>query len=312
MRITTEVETFWSYLMRIFVTGATGFVGSAIVSELISNGHQVLGLTRSEVGAKALVAAGAEPLHGLIGDSDLLRRTASSADGVIHTAFNHDFSQFAKNCEEDRVAIGALGSALIGSDRPLLVTTGAALMTKQPKATETDLPYPPSDQLPRQSEPAAWALQEQGVSAGVVRLPPSTHGVGDHGFVPILIQLAREKGIAAYVGDGENHWPAVHRHDAARVYRLALERGANDGPYHAVAEEGVPFKAITEIIGQRLGVPVVSLSKEEAKAHFGWFALFASADIRTSSAHTRELLGWSPTQPGLLADIDQASYFEPA
>jgi len=292
--------------MRVFVTGATGFVGSAVVHDLIAAGHRVTGLARTEAGAAAVRAMGAEAHHGSLEDLGSLRNGAAACDGVLHLAFNHDFSKFADNCELDRQAILALGQELKGSDRPLIVTSGVALLASGRLATEDDAS---ARHFPRVSEATAEDLMQQGVRAGIVRLPPTTHGEGDHGFVPRLIVIARETGVAAYIEDGNNRWPAAHRLDAARVYRLALEQGARSGRYHAIAEEGVPFKAIAEVIGRRLGVPVVSKSVDEAAQHFGWFARFAAVDVPTSSAKTRAALGWEPKEKGLIEDLDQPYYF---
>jgi len=291
--------------MHVFVTGATGWVGATVVEDLIGAGHRVTGLTRSEAKAGALAAAGATVLHGTLDDLDVLRDAAQAADAVIHTAFSHDFANIAASAAQDSRAIETLGAALEGSDRPLLVTSGVAMLAPGRVATEQDVPQVIPN-WPRKSEEAARALAGRGVRAAVVRLAPSVHGLGDHGFIPILIRHARDKGVSAYVGDGLNRWPGVHRLDAARVYRLALEQGATESAYHAIADEGVAFRDIAEVIGRRLGIPVESRGPD----HFGWFGGFAGADMPASSARTRDVLGWTPTGPDLLSDIDQAGYYE--
>jgi len=288
--------------MHVFLTGATGWVGSAIVEELLNAGHQVTGLARSAEKATALTATGAQAIVATLDDLAALHRAASAADAVIHTAFNHDFSKFAENAEQDRRAIETLGRALEGSARPLLVTSGLSSLTSGRAATEADLPNPTSL---RKSETAARALAERGVRVAAIRLAPSVHGLGDHGFIPIVIRLAREKGISAYPGEGLNRWAGVHRSDAARLYRLVLEQGTTEPIYHAVADEGVTFREIAEVIGRRLGLPVESRDRE----HFGWFANFAVADMFASSERTRTLLGWKPTGPDLLTDLDQPGYY---
>ncbi|GLQ52732.1 3-beta hydroxysteroid dehydrogenase [Dyella flava] len=269
----------------------------------------MLGLARSDKGAKALAEAGAEVHRGDLEDLESLRGGAAKSDGVIHTAFIHDFSKFAANCEIDKHAIEALGAVLRGSDRPLIVTSGTGVLASGQLATEDTAP-PANSAIPRVSEQTALAMVPHGVHASVVRLAPSVHGDGDHGFVPRLIDMAREKGASAYIGDGLNRWPGVHRFDAAHLYRLVLEKGSAGARYHAVADEGVPFRDIANVIGRQLKVPVVSKTREEAAEHFGWFAHFAGIDVPASSHRTRELLGWEPQRAGLIADIDRPAYFE--
>jgi nucleoside-diphosphate-sugar epimerase len=298
--------------MRVFVTGATGFIGSAIIPELINAGHQVLGLSRSDAGAKSLIAAGAEVQRGDLEDLESLRSGAAASDGVIHTAFIHDFSKFEAVSEIDRRAIEALGSAIAGSDRPLIVTSGTALAAPGRVATEEDRP---AAAIPRVSEQTADSVVAQGVRASVVRLP-QVHDTVKQGLVSYLIAVAREKGVSAYVGNGLNRWPAVHVLDAAHLYRLALEKGSAKGSagarYHAVAEEGVPLREIAEAIGRGLKVPVVSKSSEEAAGHFGWLAMFVGFDIPASSALTQERLGWRLTAklPGMISDLENMRYFQ--
>lgn len=293
--------------MRVFVTGATGFVGSATVQELLGAGHQVLGLARSEEAAQALTAAGAEAHRGALDDLDSLRAGVAATEGVIHLGFIHDFANYAAAAQTDKRAIETMGAALAGSNRPLVVTSGLAGLQKQPGQLATEASEVATS-MPRVSEATALALAAQGVRATVVRLAPTVHGAGDHGFVPALIDFARQKGVAVYAGDGSNRWAAVHRLDAARLFRLALEQGPAGARYHGVAEEGIPMREIMGVIGRQLNLPVESKSPEEAANFLSWLAYFAGLDMSASSAQTQQQLGWHPTQPGLLADME-AHYF---
>lgn len=293
--------------MLVFVTGATGFVGSAVIRDLIGAGHRVRGLARSEEGVQALLAAGAEPHRGTLEDLASLRSGAAGADAVIHLGFIHDFSKFQENCEVDRLAIEALGESLVGSNRRFLVTGGlGGLIAPGQVATENDLPLT-NLRLPRVSEPAAMSFVPRGVCAAVVRLP-QVHDTVKHGLVSYLIDVARRTGVSAYVGDGSQGWAAAHISDVARLYRLALERPEPGGRYHAVAEEGVPLREIAEAIGRGLQIPVVSISPEEAPSHFGWLGTFTTIGMRGSSAITREKFGWNPEGPGLLTDLANRHY----
>jgi nucleoside-diphosphate-sugar epimerase len=288
--------------MRVFVTGATGFIGAPVIKELIAAGHKVLGMARSEEGEKSLAVLGADVLRGSLEDLDSLRQGASASDAVVHLAFIHDWSKFAENCEIDHRAIEALGSVLAGSDRPLIVTTGlAGLAGPGQVATEDDV-IPPDLPFPRVSEQAALSLK--GVRASVMRLP-QVHDTVKQGLITPAVAIAREKGVSAYVGEGRNRWAAAHISDVARLYRLALEKNEVGAKYHAVAEEGVPMRDIAEAIGRRLKLPVKSISAEDASAHFGWLAMFATHDLLASSEKTRQKLGWNPTGPGLIADLEQ-------
>ncbi|ATB39832.1 nucleoside-diphosphate sugar epimerase [Cystobacter fuscus] len=296
--------------MRVFVTGATGFVGSAVVQELLAAGHEVLGLARSDAGAASLTAIGAFVQRGAVEELDSLESGAATSDAVIHTAFNHDFSKFKESCEIDRRAIETLGAALTGTTRPLIVTSAVGVLPKGVLGTEETAPASGAAAHPRAAtEEAADAVAARDVRVSVVRLPPSVHGDGDPHFVPTLIKLARRTGLSAYIDDGGNRWPAVHRLDAARLYRLVLETRPGGGRYHAVAEEGIPLRDIATAIGHRLGVPIVGKPRGEAAQHFGGFVNFVALDVPASSARTREQLGWNPKQVGLLADLEQGCYF---
>ncbi|MCB8882748.1 SDR family oxidoreductase [Acidisoma cellulosilytica] len=292
--------------MRYFVTGASGFVGSAVTQELLGAGHQVLGMARSDDGAAKVAAMGAEVFRGSLEDPEGMAQAAASTDGVAHLAFNHDFSKFLDNCVTDGRVVTAMGAALAGTGKPLVVTSGIGLFSGLKLISEETVIADAPHRHPRAvSEEAVADFATQGVRSMVMRLAPSTHDKGDHGFVPMIIGMAREKGISAYLGAGDNLWPGVHRLDAARLYRLALEKGTAGARYHATDERGVPFREIATLIGNRLGLPVKSLSGDAAAAHFTWFAPFAQMDIPTTSQWTRETLGWQPREIGLLEDLNK-------
>jgi nucleoside-diphosphate-sugar epimerase len=297
--------------MRVFVTGATGNIGSRVVKELIGAGHQVIGLCRSDEKAPALAAAGAEVYRGSIADPDSLKEGAARSDGVIHLAFNHNFSTFVQNCEDDRRVIDALGSVLAGSDRPLVVTSGTGLANTVPgQPAREDNPIVGTDAHPRAaSEEAAASVAADGVNVSVMRLP-QVHDPVTQGLITPAIGMYRQKGVCVYIGDGANRWPAAYVVDVARLYRLAIEKAEPNAKYHAVAEEGVPIRDIAEAIGRRLKLPVKSIAPEEAQAHFGWLAMFARLDVPASSEQTRKKLGWEPTGPGLIADLEQLRVFD--
>jgi nucleoside-diphosphate-sugar epimerase len=297
--------------MRVFVTGATGFIGSAIVRELVGAGHQVVGLARSDRAATALMGAGAEVRRGALGDLDSLRGGAAGSDGVIHTAFIHDFSRIEESGRIDRLAVEALGAALEGSGCPLVIASATGILAPGRVGTEEDSPDPRSPGSHRiASEAAAISLASRGVRSSLVRLARTVHGTGDRAFVPALIDIARRKGLSGYIGGGTNRWSAVHRLDAARLFRLALEEAPGGSVLHAVAEEGVRTRDLAEVIGRHLDLPVVSIAPNEASHHFGWLADFFEANGPASSALTRERMGWEPMHPGLISDLEQGHYFK--
>jgi nucleoside-diphosphate-sugar epimerase len=294
--------------MRVFVTGASGWVGSALVPRLIEAGHEVVGLARSDESAAALRAAGAAVHRGSLEDPDSLREGAAGADGVVHLAFIHDLSQFEASVRADLAAIEAMGDELAGSHKPFLIASGVLALTDHDVSTEEDPPHPDSPRS--RAATVTLELAGRGVRSGVVRLPPTVHGQGDTGFVPTLIEIARQRGVSGYVGDGANRWPAVHRLDAAELFLLALEHASAGSVWHAVAEEGVPTKSIAEVIGRQLQLPVVSVPPDHAVEHFDWLGLFFAADVAASSSLTRQALGWRPTRPGLLEDLEAGHYFD--
>lgn len=294
--------------MRVFLTGANGWIGSAIARDLLADSHDVVGLVRSKEKGDAFAAAGGTPLIGSLGDLDTVRDSACACDAIVHTAFGLDMSKVAEMAEEETRTIGAFGQAFAGTDRPIIVT-GGVLLTDPGEVFREDARPPVNPAFPRKSEQSAFALAERGLKAIVVRNPRSVHGQGEnHGFVPMLATIARAKGFSAWVGDGDNLWPAVHRLDCARVYTFALERGAGGEAYHAIAEQGVSFRVIAEAIGRRLGLPSRSISSDEADAHFGSIAMFAAGNGPASSERTRRALGWEPREPGILADIERPDY----
>jgi nucleoside-diphosphate-sugar epimerase len=307
--------------MRVFVTGASGWIGSAVVPELIGAGHQVVGLARSDASAAALAAAGAEVHRGTLDDLDSLRSAAAGSDGVIHLAFKHDIAfsgGFQDAADADRHAVETIGEALAGSDRPFLIASGTLGLTPGRVATERD-GHDPAPALAamatgpetrRATAELVLSLASRGVRSSVVRLPPTNHGEGDNGFMTALVGIARDKSVAGYIGDGTNRWPAVHRLDSAHLFRLALEKAPAGSTLHAVADEGVPIRDIAEVIGRHLNLPVVSIAPEDAAGHFAWLAGFVAIDSPASSALTRDLLGWQPTHPGLIEDLDKGHYFD--
>lgn len=294
--------------MRVFLTGATGFIGSRIVPELIGAGHRVLGLTRSDAGARRLEAAGAEVHRGALEEPDTLAQGAAQADAVIHTAFDHDFSRFVENCAKDRRAIERMGDALAGSDRPLIITSGTGMGAPGPGVPAVETVFDRENPNPRRiSEITGEEVAARGVSVAVVRLP-QVHDTKRQGLISPAIEIARRKGVSAYVGDGANRWPAAHVEDVARLYRLALDHHRAGARWNAVAEEGVPVREIAQAVGDGLGVPVRSLSPDEAAEHFGWLAPFAAMDLPASGAATQERLGWHPRGPGLMEDLRNMDY----
>jgi nucleoside-diphosphate-sugar epimerase len=297
--------------MRVFVTGASGFVGSAVVKDLLAAGHQVLGMVRSDKGAEKVAAAGAEVHRGDIYDLESVKSGAAVCDAVIHTAFDHDFSKFKENCETDRKVVTAIASVLEGTDKPFVITSGVGLVSSLGRpANEDDVPQSSNINPRVASEEAAMAAAAKGVDTYIMRLPPTVHGAGEFGFIPMVINVDKSKGASAYIGDGANRWPAVHRFDAAALYRLAIEKKPSLKVFHAVAEEGIPFKEIAEAIGKGLNLPVVSKTGDEATEHFGWFSHFAGLDCPSTATKTIEATGWSPKEPGLIKDMFSGWYFE--